>query len=977
MKMAKLKSLKSLSILLALAVVLALFAFPMTASAQNTWHVSKWTKYVGNPVLNPGSAGEWDDICVDSPDVLYDGTTYGMWYTGRSAGGSRIGYATSTDGITWTEYDDPATTAYPYAQSDPVLNPGSAGEWDDVFVENAAVLYDGTTYHMWYTGHSGASWAIGYATSPDGITWTKYDDPATTAHPYAQSDPVLNPGSAGQWDDDGVYSADVVYDGATYHMWYIGYDGATSGIGYATSPDGITWTKHPGNPVLNQGSAGEWDNADLHNLDVLYDGTYHMWYSGSANGITFRIGYATSTNGITWSKYNDPTTTAAPYAESDPVLNQGSAGEWDDYDVRSPTVLYDGAAYRMWYYGYSSLSSIGYATNSYIDADFLSIQNAIDFAAPTGDTILVHPGKYNENLLINKSLTLQSTDDWENTTIDPVTDSIIRIEGVVDVTVQGFEISGGSWGIHVGSAEKKVNILDCFIQGNTADGIYVAAGGTLLNIERNMISSNGGCGINISEAWNTANIVDNTIGGLVLTWPEEELFLVGNSGDGICIDDVPAWADVVIEENDIGGNGDDGIDLAPGSSVAGSVNIKNNVIAWALGKADPFGPFIRVGNADHGIHIGEVSDTGSLILEDNKISENGHDGINFGQGTGAIFGEVDIKSNFIGGWTYYPEDPGAPVRYYGNGNEGISIFEVGASGTVNIEGNKISENARVIIDTGITIDKIYGVLTIADNDIGAWEDEHGESYLGNEGQGILVSSVYSGGELTIGADNSIKENTSHGIEIQWAEANSGIEIHHNFIDDPVVGGCGIKLGSLGVCGATISNNTIVNNYEGIHLGENSRNNIIQNNEIRANAEGIWIDGDDNEIWGNDILNNTGAPLSGIHLTATASGNIIHCNNIAGNLPYGVCNENADEAVDATRNWWGCIKGPGAAGCDLVFGNVLYDPYLSFQFQYCRQCGGAIPQPTAVPTVNHWGIIAMIILFAGLLVWRVRRRRLAL
>jgi hypothetical protein len=33
-------------------------------------------------------------------------------------------------------------------------------------------------------------------------------------------------------------------------------------------------------------------------------------------------------------------------------------------------------------------------------------------------------------------------------------------------------------------------------------------------------------------------------------------------------------------------------------------------------------------------------------------------------------------------------------------------------------------------------------------------------------------------------------------------------------------------------------------------------------------------------------------------------------------------------------------------------------------------------PTMVPTVNHWGIAAMIILFAGLLVWAVRRRRLA-
>ena len=35
-----------------------------------------------------------------------------------------------------------------------------------------------------------------------------------------------------------------------------------------------------------------------------------------------------------------------------------------------------------------------------------------------------------------------------------------------------------------------------------------------------------------------------------------------------------------------------------------------------------------------------------------------------------------------------------------------------------------------------------------------------------------------------------------------------------------------------------------------------------------------------------------------------------------------------------------------------------------------------PSPPGVPTMNHWGIAAMITLFAGLLAWVVRRRRLA-
>jgi parallel beta-helix repeat protein len=621
---------------------------------------------------------------------------------------------------------------------------------------------------------------------------------------------------------------------------------------------------------------------------------------------------------------------------------------------------------------------------------YTSIQAAINASAP-GDTILVHPGKYTEHLVIDKSLTLQSTDGWQDTTIDPVGDSIIRIEDHVDVTVQGFEISAGSWGIYIYEVFSTVNILDCFIHDNHFDGIHVVGGGDVLNIEDNIISQNGlddaSCGIYVEQAWSTVNILNNIIGAW---WggPAQPIY-VGNDKDGVRIDNVPAESNVAIWRNLIAENGDDGVDFPSLASVHGSVSIGENAIgAWPC-YYEGVGTHNFTGNENHGIHVGEISDTGTVNIEANAISENGDDGINFGQGAGAILGEVIIRENLIGAWTCYSGDygyTGAPERYTGNFGEGIYIYQVGeagASGTVTIEHNKISENGY---DTGISIDNIYGVVTIAENDIGAWEDSHGETYLGNEGQGIRVTNVYSGAELTIGPDNSIKQNTSHGIDILWGELDSSIEIHHNFIDDPVVDSCGIKLGSGGVCGAMVRDNIITNNYKGIHLDMYSTQNTIQNNEIRDNAEGIWVEGDDNQILRNNILNNKGAPISGIHLTSTAERNVIHCNNIVGNLPYGLYyeitnfhslpkgmyNQNGDEAVDATGNWWGCIEGPGAAGCDLVFGNVIYDPWLLDEFQNCEECVGA-PPPPGVPTVNHWGIVAMITLFAGLLVWTVRRR----
>jgi len=231
-----------------------------------------------------------------------------MWYRGQDVGitplTTRIGYATSLDGVIWIKYDDPNTVNPPHAESDPVMNPGDPGSWDSVWILHPTVIFDGTTYHMWYMGWDGNIPRIGYATSPDGINWTKYDDLITVNPPFAESDPVMNPGDPGSWDVAAVFSPSVIYDGTSYHMWYSGGDSLNSGlpfpteskIGYATSPNGITWTKFA-NPVLEAGAqGGAWDGIGVGDPDVVYDGTtYHMYYDGAGfDGVfRFRIGYAT------------------------------------------------------------------------------------------------------------------------------------------------------------------------------------------------------------------------------------------------------------------------------------------------------------------------------------------------------------------------------------------------------------------------------------------------------------------------------------------------------------------------------------------------------------------------------------------------------------------------------------------------------------------------------------------------------------
>jgi parallel beta-helix repeat protein len=566
-------------------------------------------------------------------------------------------------------------------------------------------------------------------------------------------------------------------------------------------------------------------------------------------------------------------------------------------------------------------SSYGDPVNGHtfgVDA-FATIQHGINAVAQDG-TVHVYPGKYDENLSIwDKSLTLQSTDGWQETEIDP-TGAVIWIGGDADVTVQGFEITGGMYGIYVTDVDSTVHILDCFIHDNSSHGICVVGDGDLLHIEGNIISQNGaegGSGIDMTEAWSTVNIAANVIG---------------------------AWL-----QDDIGFDG----------------------------------------SSHHGIHIGEVGETDDVNIEGNAISENGQDGINFGVGAAPVNGTVTILDNLIGGWTCYNGDyghNGDPERYGGNGGKGIHIYQVGETGAVTIEGNAISENSWSTPETGICINTIGGVVTIANNHIGAWEGDYGETYLGNEGQGILISGVSAGAILTIGPDNTIKGNSSHGIDILWGSADATIEIHTNLVhqNGPWVCGTGIKLGSGGVCGATVRNNTITSNHKGIYLDANSMENIIRDNEIRENAHGIWIEGDNNQIIRNDILNNVAAAAeSGIHLTNTAEGNTIHCNNIVGNSPYGVYNENAEELVNATQNWWGHLSGPSGEGDgsgDAVSAYVNYDLWLPAEFQDCPECLDTPPIPpvggTAYPVsrivlLAPWFVLAVLMTCATIL---ARRRQ---
>ena len=301
----------------------------MTFAATCVFSQTRWFKYEQNPVMDVGSAGTWEGNGIIASRVIFQDSLYRMWYLGFGAGDiARTGHATSRDGVTWTK-----------DTLNPVLSQGPPGSWESRGAATGYVVFTGSSYKMWYAGLDNASiFRIGYATSPDGRSWTK-----------AASNPILGPGS---WYSTGPTIPSVLPDSLEgFRMWFGAENaGHYLQIGYATAPDETTWTVNAG-PVLSTGIAGSWEDRNVFGPRVLYDGLlYEMWYGGERSDFRSHFGYATSFDGINWAKSAD-----------NPVFPRGPA-PWETNDIAHPQVLSDGGLYHMWYSGNpESPWRIGYA----------------------------------------------------------------------------------------------------------------------------------------------------------------------------------------------------------------------------------------------------------------------------------------------------------------------------------------------------------------------------------------------------------------------------------------------------------------------------------------------------------------------------------------------------------------------------------------------------------------------------------------
>ena len=255
----------------------------------------------------------------------------------------------------------------PY-QGNPLFAGTGTDTWDCKIRERGYILREGNTYHMWYTGYNddrSDTKYLGYATSPDGLKWTRHPSNPIFDHSWVEDmfvvkhDSVYYMFAEGRndiahmmtskdrvhWQDHGKldirYTTGEPLSPGPYgtptiwvesKTWYLFYERDDLGIWLATSTDRKVWTNIQDEPVLSRGP--ESYDSKLVALDqvIKYKGRYYAYYHGIGPGTgqqqwgSWTTSVAVSTDLVHWKKY-----------PNNPIIIGNS-----------PILVHDGRQYRLY-----------------------------------------------------------------------------------------------------------------------------------------------------------------------------------------------------------------------------------------------------------------------------------------------------------------------------------------------------------------------------------------------------------------------------------------------------------------------------------------------------------------------------------------------------------------------------------------------------------------------------------------------------
>jgi hypothetical protein len=108
----------------------------------------------------------------------------------------------------------------------------------------------------------------------------------------AAKNPVFQGAGDDAWDRKIRERGYILVEDGTYRLWYTGYNedrSRTMSLGHATSPDGLTWTRDPANPIF--------DRSWVEDVCVVRDGGRYVMFAEGKGDIAHQL---ISPDGLHW-----------------------------------------------------------------------------------------------------------------------------------------------------------------------------------------------------------------------------------------------------------------------------------------------------------------------------------------------------------------------------------------------------------------------------------------------------------------------------------------------------------------------------------------------------------------------------------------------------------------------------------------------------------------------------------------------------
>ena len=553
-----------------------------------------------------------------------------------------------------------------------------------------------------------------------------------------------------------------------------------------------------------------------------------------------------------------------------------------------------------------------------VPGDYDTIQEAID-AASDDDTIVVAAGLYEENIEIDKSLTLKGaqagidarTRSGAETIIEPDEGTGIRIITAADdvVVIDGLTVQNAEHGIATPEPEmtaditvRNVRVLNptefgisptftvtttveyCYVEG----AIQAINAGALVPFEPTVATFRNNEIVN-SQFGFTGYLKDSLIeGNLVRDFATEG---VGISGQ---------FLNTEIRNNTVTGYAEGaGITFEEhyGRDLSENVNVEGNTFT---------------GN-DLGIYVFDTQTTLTGITVN--------------------FNNIDGNSRY-GVWNQGGETLNATKNWWGDAG--------GPSGRGPGDGDAVS--TKVLYSPWLGAELSTEPMTWGVDTTSSIQDAIDAAASGDT---IIVTEGEYEEDLNI--DKSLTLHSAGGIEVTTITGSVSIELDAEivflggddvgFTVDADDGDFAISLSIANESEVSISHNVLAGAVDGI----TTRGGLLDNSTATI---------EDNQIHENDY---------GIYLESVAGDSIvlINSNRLAGNDDYGLYVEGSAVIVDATYNWWGHPSGPSGGVADPVTSmiangtgaavseHVHFDPWLTaylYSLEIFSTGGGSVVIP---------------------------------